>query len=205
MPRTALNQEEIDAYRGRLLAAAEHLVAVRGYQAVTLRALAAELGCSPMTPYRYFNGIEEIFALVRASAFSRFAMLQDRASREGSGPAQRLRALGVAYLGFATEEPDAYRVIFALDQDGEQNYPELLEAAASAWAPMRRTVGEAVDAGLFEGDPDTLAHLLWAGLHGIATLELAHRLVLGRSLQQLVEPMMQIMMRGAGPAEENSR
>ncbi len=40
---------------------------------MTLRALAAELGCSPMTPYRYFENKAELFAVVRADAFRRFA------------------------------------------------------------------------------------------------------------------------------------
>ncbi len=38
-----------------------------------MRQLAAELGCSPMTPYRYFKDKDEILAAVRAAAFDRFS------------------------------------------------------------------------------------------------------------------------------------
>jgi len=49
------------------------LFAEHGPEAVTMRQLAAELGCSPMTPYRYFRDKDEILAAVRASAFDRFS------------------------------------------------------------------------------------------------------------------------------------
>ena len=39
--------------------------AEEGFAGVTLRGLASDLGCSPMTPYRYFENKEEIFHSVR--------------------------------------------------------------------------------------------------------------------------------------------
>ena len=38
-----------------------------------MRQLADDLGCSPMTPYRYFRDKDAILAAVRAAAFDRFA------------------------------------------------------------------------------------------------------------------------------------
>ena len=34
-----------------------------------MRGIAQELGCSAMTPYRYFENLEEIISMVRAQAF----------------------------------------------------------------------------------------------------------------------------------------
>ena len=72
MPRV-LTETDVADFRERLCSAAERLFAERGPDAVTMRQLAAELGVSPMTPYRYFHDKDDILAAVRANGFNRFA------------------------------------------------------------------------------------------------------------------------------------
>jgi AcrR family transcriptional regulator len=199
MPRSALRPEEIEAFQEELCRVATRRFAEHGYAGVTLRALASELGCSPMTPYRYFRNKAEIFEAVRAAAFRRFAEAQEAAARAQSDPTLRLRALGRAYLGFAGEDPDAYRIMFELDQDPQPSYPELVKQEPQAWLPLRNAVDVAIEAGCLEGHPDTVAHLFWAGLHGIVSLHLAGKLKLGRRLEELAEPMMDTLFRGNRP------
>ena len=68
MGRRARAIEDIEAYRDRIVDVATGLFAERGYAGVTFRSLAERLGCSAMTPYRYFSNKEEIFAAVRRRA-----------------------------------------------------------------------------------------------------------------------------------------
>jgi AcrR family transcriptional regulator len=199
VPRAALSDAEISAFRDRICEAASHLFATQGYDAVTLRSIAAEVGCSPMTPYRYFAGKDEIFALVRAAAFRRFAEQQEAAIAHIKAPEHKLRALGIAYVEFAIEEPDAYRLMFELHQDSASDHPELLDEGLRAWLPMRDAVAEAIDAGILVGDPDTVAHVFWAAVHGLVSLELAGKLKLGRDLASLVAPMQETMFTGNSP------
>ena len=49
-----------------------------------MRQLAAELGVSPMTPYRYFEDKDDILAAVRANGFNRFAEALERAYEAGA-------------------------------------------------------------------------------------------------------------------------
>jgi len=199
VPRAALSDAAISAFRDRICTAASHLFATQGYDAVTLRSIAAEVGCSPMTPYRYFEGKDEIFALVRAAAFRRFAEQQEAAIAHIKSPERKLRALGIAYVEFALDEPDAYRLMFELHQDSASDHPELLEEGMRAWLPMRNAVAESIDAGVLEGDPDTVAHVFWAAVHGLVSLELAGKLNLGRDLASLVAPMQETMFTGNSP------
>src|SRR5690606_9753467 len=71
--RAALTEEAIDAFRARAVAAATRRFAEKGFEGVTMRAIATSLGVSPMTAYRYFAGKDELFAMVRREAFRRFA------------------------------------------------------------------------------------------------------------------------------------
>ena len=186
MPRTALSQDQIAAFRQRVVGAATHLFATEGYEAVTMRALAAELGVSAMTPYRYFEDKDEVFALVRADAFRRFADRQEAASNDVSDdPREMLRRLGRAYIDFALAEPDAYRIMFELGQPTARPCPELEVEQKRAFSYLL----DAVEAAGVDGNELTAAHLAWAQVHGIVSLHLAGKLIMGRSIEELVSAM----------------
>jgi len=191
MGRAALTVEELGAFRGRAVAAATRLFAERGYRGVTLRSLAKELGVSPMTPYRYFENKEELFAMVRTEAFRRFADAQRDAVAAVEGPEEALRMLGRAYVSFALDEPDAYHIMFELLQAPAGTYPELDAEQARSFSYLHAAVEAAVDAGILEGDSLRRAHCLWAQVHGLVSLHLAGKLVMGCSLEELVSTLFE--------------
>src|SRR5262245_41295633 len=198
VPRLSLSQDEIAAFRRRAADAAIGLFARDGYAAVTMRSVADALGVSPMTPYRYFAGKEALFGLVRAEAFRRFAdRLEAALARAGRDPLARLGRLERAYIEFAVDQPDAYRIMFELSQPDPVGVAELATESRRAFRILHRTVTEAVEAGALDGDPLTLAHLLWASTHGLVSLHLAGKLAMGRTLQQLAAAAR---AQGIGPA-----
>jgi AcrR family transcriptional regulator len=200
MPRN-LSSAEVAAFRARLCRAAERRFAAAGVEGVSLRALAAELGCSPMTPYRYFRGKDEILAAVRAAAFERFAAaLEGAAARARGGAAERARAVGAAYLGFALDEPDAYRLMFDLSQPGEERYPDLTAAAARARRTMTDYVEALVAEGVLEGDPVLLGYVFWATVHGIVVLHLAGKLPAAPDFRTIHRAALRLLTAGARPS-----
>ncbi len=185
MPRTPLSQDQLDAFRDSLCEAATRLFAEQGYAGVTMRALAKDLGCSPMTPYRYFENKAAIFDTVRLAAANRFADAIAAAAKSHDTHTDRLRAMTYAYVGFAVDEPHGYRILFELDRK-ERPQTEVVEEARG-WFVMRDVVAAAIDDGVLEGDPDVVAHLLWASVHGLAALHLSGMLRLGADLETLVD------------------
>jgi len=186
VPRAALKPTDIAAFRARATEAATRLFAADGYEAVTMRALADALGCSAMTPYRYLAGKDELFALVRAEAFRRFAERLEAAIARAGDPIAALRRLKRAYVAFAIDEADAYRVMFELREPPDHHHwPELERESRRAFGCLLHAVQRAIDAGALVGDALTVAHLLWASTHGVVSLHLAGRLTAGRSLAQL--------------------
>jgi len=189
--RAILTVEEVGAFRGKAVAAATRLFAERGYRGVTLRSLAKELGVSPMTPYRYFENKEELFSMVRTEAFRRFADAQRDAVAGITAPKDALRMLGRAYVSFAIDEPDAYHIMFELLQAPAGTYPELEAEQARSFSYLHEAVQASVDAGLLEGDSLRRAHYLWAQIHGLVSLHLAGKLVMGCSLEELVSTVFE--------------
>jgi AcrR family transcriptional regulator len=175
MPRV-LSQSDVTDFRERVCDVAERLFAQKGAGAVTMRELAAALGVSAMTPYRYFKDKDHILAAVRARAFNRFAGCLEEAFAGPGDVGERAGAKCSAYVRFALENPVSYKLMFDLSQPNEADYPELVVAGDRAKAQMTNHVREMVDVGLVAGDPELIGHVFWALLHGAVTLHLANQL-----------------------------
>lgn len=208
MPRT-LSQAEIEDFREELCRVAERLFAERGVDGVTMRALAGELGCSPMTPYRYFENKEAILVAVRTKAFARHGARSEKVAAEVEDPIERLRAYGRGYIQFALEEPNAYRIMFALSGNADfdvdlLNDPDRRPEVLRGWNLLVDVLTELVESGRAEGDPVELAHMAWVMLHGLVSLELSNKLHLGAALDQLIEPALDHFQRGIGAPPTSS-
>ena len=173
MPKT-LSKDDIAEFRDRLCDVAEKLFADRGLEAVTMRQLAAEMGVSPMTPYRYFKDKDAILAAVRARAFDRHAAALEAAYSETAGSRNvRAQALTEAYVRFALENPEAYKLMFDIRQPTADAYPDLVRAAARSKNTMTLHLMERVAAGEFQGDPELVGHMYWSAMHGPIMLQLS--------------------------------
>jgi AcrR family transcriptional regulator len=176
-----LQPDEVEAFRRRAGEAATRLFAAQGYEAVTLRAVAAELGVSAMTPYRYIAGKDELIALVRTRAFQQFADELERTAGRVADPVRRLRVLKQAYLAFAVERADEYRIMFELrGARDDERWPELTREATRAFGALLDAVRAAIATKAIAGDAMVVAQLLWAGAHGLASLRLAGRITPAR-------------------------
>jgi len=195
MPKM-LSIDDVEAFRERLCEVAAQRFAEQGYAGVTLRSLAQELGCSPMTPYRYFDSKDHILAAVRAAAFAKFADVMEAAAASSRDPVARLRALASGYLDFAMDNPASYRLMFEMNQGHPDEFPELVREARRARQAKVSVVRDAVEAGVVEGDPVETANLLWASLHGVVALHLAGTLPPKLSFRRLAGKMIEVLLKG---------
>lgn len=175
MPRV-LSPADVNEFRERLCQAAERLFAERGPEAVTMRQLAAELGVSPMTPYRYFQDKEDILAAVRTNGFNQFAQALESARDSVKSALAKGVAVGDAYLTFAFGHPHTYKLMFDLNQPNEADYPELVAAGLRARATMSGYVTDLIASGDLKGDAEQLGLMFWAAIHGPVVLELAGKI-----------------------------
>jgi len=164
-----LTEADKTAFRDRMCEAAQARFAQQGFHAVTMRDLAAGIGVSSMTPYRYFKDKDEILAAVRTRAFTRLADAMDAA--EATLSDSDWVQPGEAYFEWAIANGDAYRLMFI--QPPTTDYPELgaamhraRETMAAGW---RRVQGQ----GLFSGNVEEAAHMCWTATHGVLVLELS--------------------------------
>lgn len=205
MPRT-LSDDDVAEFRQRLCNAAARLFIERGPDAVTMRNLAKELGCSAMTPYRYFKDKDAILGAVRARGFDEFADALEQASASAADAVGRGRAIGGAYIRFATERPHVYRMMFETPfLSTETTDPELVRAAERAREQMKAYVRGMVSAGVIEGDPILIGNILWAGVHGIVMLALSGMLSRHVSVEALSLELFQSVIEHNRPNKGRQR
>src|SRR6185437_16364888 len=167
---------EIEDFRDRLCEVATRIFAEKGAEGFTMRQLATELSVSPMTPYRYFKGKDDILAAVRARAFDQFSQALESAYDSNQAPIERSRAVGRSYETFARTHPEAYKLMFDVSQPNERDFPNLVRAGERARKTLTRHLEGLRDAGLIKGDPLLIGTVVWAAFHGALMLQLAGKL-----------------------------
>lgn len=121
------SQEDADQLRQDLLRATLELFAEGGPQALTTRAIAARVGVSQMTAYRYFADKAELVGGVWQQVGLELAERLHQALSGVQGGRARYRLAIANYLSYWEERPDAFALLFGFTE--ARPAPE----AAPAW------------------------------------------------------------------------
>ncbi|MFG3704591.1 TetR/AcrR family transcriptional regulator [Micromonospora sp. NPDC047670] len=159
------------AERDRLVAAVRELVEAEGWAAATHRRLAERAGVDIEALYRRFPDPAALMSAVAVRGFADLAAAL-AAARAGAGDRVGWPAVVSAYLDFAYANPEVYDTMLAHTADLTLGRDPAPGAPRAAFAELRAAV-----APLAAGrDPDTLAELGWALLHGMVMLTRGGRL-----------------------------
>ncbi len=182
----ALTDDDLARFQAQLCDVAEVMFAERGSEQVSMRQIAAALGVSPMTPYRYFTSRDDILAAVRIRGFERFADQLEAAYAATPGDAAaKAAAAGRAYLDFALSNANTYRLMFEQHQQEDGSDSALGRTVARARATLSVYGDGLIGSGMAEAEARALELLIWSTLHGAVTLELAGTTPPGSALQTL--------------------
>jgi AcrR family transcriptional regulator len=160
--------------RNALVDEAITVLADDGSGNLTLRELARRLGVTHTAPYAHFADKKALLEVVADAGFARLADTIAEARKAATDPVAGFEAMGLAYIAFAREHANWYRLMFAdpelvsdperdMSPGGERAFGTLVEAV-SAFAPP--------------GDVDVrqFAVAVWAFVHGVAMLEIDQRI-----------------------------
>jgi AcrR family transcriptional regulator len=197
-----LTETQVRDVRDRIRNVAERQFAARGLSATSLRSIAAELGWSPASLYRYFRNKEELLWATRTAAHDRFSDRIEAAYAQPGDLWDRSRALGDAYVDFAFEEPAAYQLIFALEQSVGDKPLELRAAEERSRLTLTGYLQDMVTAGLLTGDPELLGHVYWSAIHGLIVLQMAGKLKPTLPFDTIRHEITRLLTRGALPAHQ---
>lgn len=163
----------------KILDAAIRLFSKHGYQATSIRKIAAEIEFSPTTIYLYYKDKLDIMYALHQEGFRR---LGERfyALAAVDHPFERLKAMGRTYVQFALEHKDFYELMFIMKDPLEHLESTCGGGDEETWEEGERTFGallttiEACQShGYFKGqNPSVFALLVWSTVHGLCTLSI---------------------------------
>jgi AcrR family transcriptional regulator len=118
-----------------------------------MRQLAAELGVSPMTPYRYFADKDAILAAVRARAFNRHAEALEAAFEAGLDPSAARQRRSAAPTSTSPEPSRSLQADVRHQQPAPTTIPSWSRPATARGATMTAHLKAMIDGGVLKGDP----------------------------------------------------
>lgn len=110
--RKPRSPEQIDAVREKIINHALNLFQQEGYDAVSMRRLAKEVGCAPMTIYAHFNGkiniLQHLWAVVLETVFTEIRSQVETTKN----PTERLSIASQTFVDYWLKNPDHFRLVF---------------------------------------------------------------------------------------------
>jgi len=154
-------------------------------EAVTLRAVAREIGIAAPSIYAHFADRDAIIMAVVLRVFDELSeAITAGQAAAGPDPADRLVAGCAGYLSYGMEHPARYGVLFVPHGAGPEEYcapvalgadgRPVLEFGAESFALLVKAIEECAAAGVSAStDAFADATAVWAALHGTVTLRSA--------------------------------
>jgi AcrR family transcriptional regulator len=159
--------------RDEIVTAAKRLLAeVDRADDMPIRAVADAVGVTPPSIYLHFADKQELLEAVVADVFRELDDAMIGAAAVETSPLARMRAYGLAYVRFAVDHPEHYRL--ALLEHCPQPTVAIDEVLqSSAFSHLSSTVQECIAQGIFEGEVLPITFDMWAAAHGVAALLIA--------------------------------
>ena len=162
--------------REGILSAAREIASTEGWQAVTIRRIAARIEYSPPVIYEYFDSKEDLLLELVRMGYAGQLEAVESAAEAPDGPEEALLGIGRAWLRFAFDSPDLYQAMYGL---GGVSFPmtELRKEGEKIAAVMAKAIGELMEEhGKEAEDVWGKVTLLWATAHGLASLHMVGRI-----------------------------
>ncbi|MFN8024754.1 MAG: TetR-like C-terminal domain-containing protein [Acidimicrobiales bacterium] len=141
-----------------------------GLPGLSLRSVAREVGVSHAAPGRHFADVTAFLTALAASGYRELAARL--AADDEEDPERALVAAGRAYVEFALDRPQLYRLIFHAGlADTAWDDDEFRDASTAAYTALEHHVRRAIEAGVVDRRPVAdLALTLWSAVHGVCSL-----------------------------------
>ena len=190
--RERLKQE----LRDDILDAARKLFVEEGYESVSMRKIAEEVGCAPGTLYLYYEDKPAILGAICAETFEKLTVRLGAIKEDlKADPLERLRRAGRTYIQFGVDHPHHYLLTFGR----KHAHPEGMvhEVGCRCFDGLRECVQRAVDARVLRSDDsECVAQVLWAATHGVVMLLIAKTDFPFIEQTRLIESALDMMIEG---------
>ena len=157
--------------KNALIKAGVKILAKEGVSGLSLRKVAKQAGVSHAAPYSHFADKQALIAAISTEGFKQLYKQIASVREAHQDPSTLLLETARAYIQFATNEPDRFKLMFSSVLEKEKKYPEFVAASQENFHQLVEVVEVCQRAGLLKpGSPDLMAVSVWSSVHGMIML-----------------------------------
>jgi len=181
-----------DEIREMAIAAAGKHVETEGFQSLTARKVASNIGYTVGTLYHVFRNFDDLIIHLNAKTIDEMAALIQQNTRRKRNPENRIRAMAEFYVKYATDHPDRWRLVFEHQAPRGLPTPVQMKERRDVMFEMVADNLREISPGRMPQQVDHTATALWSGIHGICILALTGKLYLGGafSMVKLIDTLI---------------
>lgn len=151
--------------RQELLDAAARLLDTRGEDAVTVRAVVGEVGCTTPSLYLHFSTRDDLLEALCLDVWDELRRRMEGADTDIDDPFAALFAMSTQYVRFGLSHPLRYGLVMKGPAGGVRD-----QVAAACFRLIARAIERCADEGVLSGDIGAMTRAMCAALHGAVSL-----------------------------------
>jgi AcrR family transcriptional regulator len=178
--------------KNALIQAGIEILSKEGVSSLSLRKVARTAGVSHAAPYAHFSDKQALVAAISTAGYrTLYDKVYDAAQNHRGDPLRQLIEGAWAYVEFALDESDHFRITLSGVVEKEKDYPAFVEISQNAFRLVVELVQACQKAGILnEGPPDLMAISVWGSVHGFVSLalegQISHTLLDRYSLKEML-------------------
>ncbi|MBN1305105.1 MAG: TetR/AcrR family transcriptional regulator [Anaerolineales bacterium] len=160
--------------KNALIKAGMEILEKKGTGGLSLRSVAKQAGVSHAAPYAHFADKQALIAAISTEGFKRLLdKLEIVRKMNANDPPALLVEISWAYIRFAQQEPDCFKLMFSSALEKEKEYSDFVKVSQQNFRQLVDVVEVCQQAGILEAGPaDQIAVSVWGTVHGLIMLML---------------------------------
>jgi AcrR family transcriptional regulator len=176
-PRNSYHHKNL---KDEILKASREFIESNGHDSLSLRNIASSIGVAHTAIYHHYKNKNDLLADVAAGEFEIFVNQvkeKNRVDKNEDKPYIQLFNYGNAYIEYALEHGNIFRLMLGRHPFNLEDYPRLVDLSAEALRYLVELVEKCQQAGIIKkGDSLKISLGIWSMSHGLATLLIDNRI-----------------------------
>jgi AcrR family transcriptional regulator len=186
--------------KNALIGAGVAILSEEGLEGLSLRKVAQRAGVSHNAPYSHFADKQSLIAAISTEGFQQLYESLDAAITANlKKPRKQLQQAALAYVRFALEHRDTFKIMFSGVLEKEKEYPAFVEISQKTFRRVVDIVRACQKAGLLKSrSAELTAVAVWGQVHGIVSLalegQISHTILDRHKVQDIVSFAVEQML-----------
>jgi len=164
--------------REDILEVSRNLLVKDGFGKMSMRKIANRAGVSATSIYLHFQNKDELLLALIESSIAKLSSALEKNLTDSDDSITKLEKMARSFVDFALENPQEYEIIYMVRPEEMPKFPkEKFQQIRKIYELLADIISEGKRKGALNvDDPLMSSYMIWAQLHGVASVIISRRL-----------------------------